>query len=79
MMKGTDVTEKQMRAAEQFIQLVRPEGRKTMPHTDQWLAIKWEDLVRLVAHYGAIRAGSIAQGESVDEPGEVFKPGKATA
>jgi hypothetical protein len=69
-MRGADLTEHQLSTAEKFITLVRPEGRKTNQVPDAWLAIKWCDLVRLVAHYGAIRAQAVARGGSVDVPEE---------
>lgn len=69
-MKGTDLTARQMDAAAKFIAVARPDGRKTEPQPDQWYAIKWEDLVRLVAIYGWIRAQAVANGGSVDEPWE---------
>ncbi len=67
-MRGVDLTEHQLSTAEKFIALVRPEGRKTDQHREAWLAIKWGDLVRIVAHYGAIRAQAVAKGGSVEFP-----------
>jgi hypothetical protein len=69
-MRAMDITEAQMAAAEKFIKIV-------LPQPDQWQDIQWEDLVRLVAHYGAIRARAVANGGRigpnlavVDVPGE---------
>jgi hypothetical protein len=67
-MKGPDVTEQQINAAAEFINIVRPQGRKTEQQPSDWLAIKWGDPVRLVAHYGAIRAQAVAKGGSVEFP-----------
>jgi hypothetical protein len=71
-MKGIDLTRKHLAAAEKFIQIVHRQrgGSKVDPQPDQWTAIKWEDLVRLVAHYGAVRAHAVANGGRVDVPGE---------
>jgi hypothetical protein len=75
-MNGSQLTEKQLTAAEQYILLRRAAGNTTIPTADQMVTQKWEQLVRLVAEYGAIRAGSVQHGGSVDEPGEVYLTGK---
>jgi hypothetical protein len=72
-MKGSDLTEKQIKAAEKYILLRRASGNEATPHGDQHLKISWKDLVMLIAEYGAIRAGSVAKGGSVNEPGDVYK------
>jgi hypothetical protein len=68
-MKGIDVTREQMAAAEKFIKIVQQVGDAS-PRPNHRTQIKWEDLVRLVAHYGAIRARAVAQGGSIEFPGE---------
>ena len=73
-MKGTDLSEKQLKAAEQFILGARAEGNALQPEPSQVIAHRWEDLVRIVAWYGAIRAQSMLQGGTVEEPGETYKP-----
>lgn len=66
-MKGTDITEKQMRAAEHFILLlVNDKNESLEPSTI--ISQRWDSLVRLVALYGAIRSNGQAPAE---EPGEV--------
>jgi hypothetical protein len=37
--------------------------------------MSFQSLVMLVAEYGALRAGSVAKGGSVEEPGEVYLTG----
>lgn len=69
-MKGTDLTARQLEVAEKFIQTIRPDGRKTPTPSDQWMAVKWEDLVCLVALYGAVRSHAVANGGSVSDPEE---------
>jgi hypothetical protein len=74
---GSDLTEKQLKAAEKYILLRRASGNDATPDDEQLLEIRWKELVMLIAEYGAIRAGSIANGGSVNEPGEVGLTGKA--
>jgi len=75
-MKGTDLTEKQLKAAEQFILGARAKGNTQSPEADQAVTQRWSDLVRIVAWYGAIRAASMQHGGTVEEPGETFKTGR---
>jgi len=67
-MRGIDVTPEQMAAARSFI-----EGRVMLcapPKPDQVVSHKYEDLVRLVAWYGAIRyRGALAGIGSESQPG----------
>ena len=71
-MRGSDLTTKQLKAAEQYILLRRAQGNTNYPSPEQLVSIQWEQLVMLVAEYGAIRARSVANGGSADEPGEVY-------
>jgi hypothetical protein len=75
-MRGTDLTQAQLDAAEKFILLMRSKENKLHPTNDQKIAHRWGDLVRIVALYGAIRAKAVADGNSVDEVGEVYKTKK---
>jgi hypothetical protein len=74
--KGQDLTDKQLRAAEQYILLRRASGNHIVPEPEQVVSQRWQDLVMLVAEYGAIRADSISKGGSVHEPGEIVLRGK---
>ena len=78
-MRGTDITEAQMDAAEKFILLMRSKTNTLHPTHDQEVRHNFGDLVRLVALYGAIRAKAVADGNSVDEVGETYKTGKEKA
>ena len=78
-MKGSDLTPKQMRAATQYILLRRSSGNTLVPSPEQKIEVRWRDLVMLVAEYGAIRAGSVAKGSSVDDPGEVLLTANTTS
>ena len=71
-MKGTDLSEKQLRAAEQFI-LSLTDGVRTSLEPSQIIFQRWDSLVRLVAFYGAVRATAMLHGGTVEEPNEVFK------
>jgi hypothetical protein len=75
-MNKSKITEKQLRAAEQYILLRRSAGNSRQPEDQEQVQMSWQHLVMLVAEYGAIRAGSVAKGGSVDEPGEVYLTGK---
>ena len=74
-MRATELSQKQLDAAEQFILLLRSKGNKLHPKNDQQVANNWGDLIRLVALYGAVRAKAVADGNSVEEVGEVYKTG----
>lgn len=69
-MKGSDLTEKQLAAAKQYILLRSPQTTGE-PEPERFLQLSWQNLVMLVAEYGAIQAASVENGGSVDEPGEV--------
>lgn len=73
-MKGTELSDKQLKAAERFILLMRADGNTLEPEASQVVAQTWDSLVRLVALYGALRAASVSRGGSMEEPGEIFKP-----
>lgn len=75
-MKAADLTDKQLKAAEQYIRL-RHDG-DDLPLPEERIIVQWKQLVMLVAEYGAIRAQSISRGGSVEEPGEVYRT-RATA
>lgn len=72
-MKGQDLTEKQLKAAEQYLIVRRADGCISRPHPDQNVVLPMKQLIMLIAEYGAIRAKSMLNGGSVDEPGEVYK------
>jgi hypothetical protein len=66
-MKGTDCTPEQLKAAEKFI---RELAEETPLDDGGPVLIPWEDLVRLVAWYGAIRYAAGAKGfNSLEKPG----------
>ena len=66
-MRGTDLTEWQLKAAEKFL---RKDG-STVGH-DQDVCLRFSELVRIVAWYGQIRAKAVESGAPADEPGEVY-------
>jgi hypothetical protein len=69
-MRGTDVNPEQMEAAERFIAEHVTHG-DPLPE-DQPVTVKWGELVRLVAWYGALRAIGIQKGVStVEHPNAV--------
>ena len=72
-MRGTEVTEKQLKAAEQFVML-HYRGSSDVKR-DQVIMVKFEEMLRLIALYGAIRCESAKNGGSADEPGECYKKG----
>jgi hypothetical protein len=72
-MKGSDITSKQKMAAAKYILLRRSKVNDGPdPSPDELITVRWAQLVLLVAEYGAIRAASVADGGSVEEPGEVY-------
>jgi|GEM_PF-3946941 hypothetical protein len=75
-MRGTDITEAQMDAAEKFILLCRTDGNTRTPKPEEFVSMPWANIVRIVAWYGAIRAKAVADGNSFDEVGETYKTGK---
>jgi hypothetical protein len=75
-MRGTEITDAQMDAAEKFILLCRTDGNTKMPKPEESVSMPWANIVRIVAWYGAIRAKAVADGNSVDEVGETYKTGK---
>ena len=72
-MRGTEITDAQMDAAEKFLLLVRSVDNETQPDPEDSVSIPWNKLVRLVAWYGAIRANAVANGNPVDKAGETYK------
>ena len=74
-MKGTELTAQQLKAAEQFILLLRANGNQRTPESSEMVTQTWDSIVRLVALYGAIRAKAVADGNSPEVVGEVFKTG----
>lgn len=71
-MKGTDLTDWQLSAAEKFL---RQRGRRMdeQPREiDRIITIPWGDFIRVVAWYGQIRAHAVANGAPPDEPGETY-------
>ena len=70
-MKGSDLTQKQLDAAEQFLMELRSDGNPVKPALDQVISMPWENIIRCVALYGAIRAKAVSDGNSPDEPGYV--------
>ena len=68
-MKGIDINDDQMRAAETFL-LERQEPPCKARTGDVLVGMRWKDLVRLVAWYGAVRAEGALKGIPVDKPGE---------
>ena len=75
-MKGTELTDQQLDAAEKFILLMRAKDNLMVPERTQLVTQTWDSIVRLVALYGAIRAKAVADGNSPEVAGEVFKTGK---
>ena len=71
-MKGTELSEKQLKAAERFI-LSLTDGNRESLEPSQIISQRWDSLVRLVAFYGAIRAKAMLRGGTVEEPQETFK------
>jgi hypothetical protein len=67
-MKGTELTDAQLDAAETFIleRETRPCAKRD-PST--LVEVEWKNLVRLVAWYGAIRFSSALSGGSSTSPG----------
>ncbi len=68
-MRGNDLTQAQLDAAEQFILLMRSKTNDLHPTGDQQIAQRWCDLVCIVALYGAIRAKAVADGNPADVAG----------
>ena len=75
-MNGSDLTEKQLKAAEKYILLRRASMNDATPDDNALIELRWKEFVMLIAEYGAIRAGSIGNGGSVNEPGEVYLTGR---
>lgn len=71
-MKGTEVNSDQLSSARDFItEFVTHQPAPADP--EQRIEIRWHELVRLVAWYGALRARGIENGRggTVDKPGEL--------
>lgn len=70
-MKGTDVTQEQLRAAERFVRSIQRAGTK-QPEAESAIVLPFMDLVQLVAWYGALRYIAGRDGiNSLENPGEV--------
>lgn len=71
-MKGTDLKDWQIDAAEKF--LLRNTSVVPKNH-EQVISMKFGDFVRAVAWYGQIRAESVEQGCPADVPGHSYVAG----
>ncbi len=70
-MRGTELTQAQIEAAERFILARRAKGNTQHPSQDEPISQKWGDFVRLVAWYGAIRYKAGIEGlSSLENPGD---------
>jgi hypothetical protein len=65
---GTDLTEWQLKAAENFLRAASEEPLNSKGK----IVLAFGDLVRIVAWYGQIRAKGVESGIPADEPGETF-------
>jgi hypothetical protein len=67
--RGTELTQQQIESAELFVRDRQCEGRK--PQKDERISIRFDDLVRIVAWYGALRykAGRDKDGGTLEAPG----------
>lgn len=72
-MKGTELSEKQLKAAEQFILSLTDGTETSLDDPTLMISQRWDSLVRLVAFYGAIRAYAVTRGGTVEDPCETFK------
>ncbi len=75
-MRGRDISEKQLKAAEQYLLLLRVDSQWTEYADSTMLSVSFGDMKKIIAEYGAIRAASVARGGTVDEPGEIYLTGK---
>jgi hypothetical protein len=72
-MRGMDLTPEQLAAAEDFLNLLHHGGAASLRGHD--VSVPFEQLVRLIARYGAVRAMAVAGGASVQKPeGYVVNP-----
>lgn len=78
-MTGNDVNDKQMRAAAEFLLMLCADKTGCVPSTGDTVTLPWDDLVRAVALYGAIRGEAVANGGKVDEPGSTVTVGGTDA
>lgn len=70
-MKGTDLTQAQIDAAERFILARRATSNLQHPKGDEEILQRWSDFIRIVAWYGAIRYKAGSEGlSSLDNPGD---------
>lgn len=74
-MRGNDLKQNQLDAAAQFLMLLN-KAHKENPALDRKIEMTWDQLVRAVALYGAIRAKAVADGNSPGDPGETYITGK---
>lgn len=70
-MRGTDVTEEQMKSAREFA-FARSVGLEEMPDDQRIIMLPFGKMVRLMAWYGAMRykAGRDGAGGTLESPGE---------
>lgn len=75
-MRGTDLTDWQLKAAEKFL---RDRNKHQTSVTDeQHVTLPFGQLVRIVAWYGQIRAKAVEAGIPADEPGETYVEPRST-
>lgn len=73
-MKGTELNEKQLKAAEEFVLAQRSATSQVVqtPAPTERVSIEWQQFVRMVAWYGALRAAAMLKGGSVENPSSFF-------
>lgn len=69
-MRGTDVTQDQMDAAQRFLDEFACKNPPANPDTAT-VTMPWNVFVQIIAWYGAIRANGVAAGYPPDAPGHV--------
>jgi hypothetical protein len=69
-MKGMDLTPEQLAAAEDFLNVLHHGEVASLRGHD--VSMPFEQLVRLIAWYGAVRAMAVARGASVQKPEGYF-------
>ena len=74
-MRGTDLTEWQIKAAEKFL---RDNSSSNPENDDKLVSLRFGDLVRMVAWYGQIRAKGVEAGNPADVPGETYSVTKGS-
>ena len=71
-MKGTELSDRQLLAAEKFLRLPSMNMAEQPRDLDRQIILPWGDLIRIVAWYGQIRAQAVADGVPPNEPGETY-------